>query len=246
VQRNDRAALESRDDKHCHAAPARSCRRGSFTRRARRQRPVPCRWRRKPSGRQGAAGTRGGAFTRWRIGGGARRDRGDRAAKAIAISERRARRPAARATAREAADGSQMPSMPFRLQGGVEGVRRRPAQRASQTARLCVDIGTTGRMGCVETWALGPLVGLHIGGYVGARCLLARPQARGPRHADPAGIVERQSVADAQSRFRRGLLPGQVSGSSCLVRRRRTRTNDAGRCWKAPEPAAGGRSSAAQ
>ena len=175
MQRNDRAALESRDDKHCHAAPARSCRRGSFTRRARRQRPVPCRWRRKPSGRQGAAGTRGGAFTRWRIGGGARRDRGDRAAKAIAISERRARRPAARATAREAADGSQMPSMPFRLQGGVEGVRRRPAQRASQTARLCVDIGTTGRMGCVEIWALVPLVGLHIGAMLASdACWLGR------------------------------------------------------------------------
>ena len=163
MQRNDRAALISRDDKHCRAAPASSCRRGSFTRRARRQRPVLCRRRRTPSGRQGAAGTLGGAFTRLRIGGGARRDRGDRADKAIVISERRARRPAARATAREAADRSQMPLMPFRFHGGVEGVRRRPAHRASQTARLCVEIGTTGRMACVEIWALGPLVGLHIG-----------------------------------------------------------------------------------
>lgn len=40
ARRNDRAASISHDEKHCGAAPPRSCRRGSFTQRARRQRPV--------------------------------------------------------------------------------------------------------------------------------------------------------------------------------------------------------------
>ena len=105
--------------------------------------------------------------------------------------------------------------------------------------------------GRLEEWAalrLGRLVLLLvcISGLCRGLTPLGSAQARGPRHADPTGIVERQSVADALSRFRRGLLPSRVSGSSRLVRRRRTRTNDAGRCWKASEPAAGGRSSAAQ
>jgi len=40
VRRNAQAASISHDEKHCGAATPRSCRRGSFTRRARRQRPV--------------------------------------------------------------------------------------------------------------------------------------------------------------------------------------------------------------
>jgi hypothetical protein len=92
ARRNDRAASIRRDDKHCRAAPARSCRRGSFTRRARRQRPVLfCPEARTKRAVRWRPGTIGGAFTRWRIGGGR---------EALTICGRRARRSAAKATAR--------------------------------------------------------------------------------------------------------------------------------------------------
>jgi hypothetical protein len=105
ARRNDRAASIRRDDKHCRAAPARSCRRGSFTRRARRQRPVLfCPEARTKRAVRWRPGTIGGAFTRWRIGGGAR-GAIDGKGRQGNRDMRSARRPAARATAREAADG---------------------------------------------------------------------------------------------------------------------------------------------
>jgi len=123
VQRNDRAASISRDDKHCGAGevlPPRFVHAASTTLTLG---SLPVGGANQAGGKV-APGTLEGAFTRWRIGGGARGARGAigaaRVAKAIAISGRSARQPAAKATAREAADGSQMS---VRLRGGLARVR---------------------------------------------------------------------------------------------------------------------------
>jgi hypothetical protein len=132
VQHNDRAASISRDDKHCGAGevlPPRFVHAASTTLTLGSLPPGAANQAggkvatRDPWGRLHAMADRRGREAR----------SGRQGRQAMAISGRSARRPAARATAREAADGSQMS---VRLRGALARVRRRPAQLAGPAILL--------------------------------------------------------------------------------------------------------------